>query len=76
MYSQYMSFCYMCNLCDVMVHSAIHESYVVYWSGGYSTHFLLSIGREMYPQYMCILFYVKLIWCNNISIDLLSIGVG
>ena len=27
----------------------------------------------MCAQYMCILFYVKLIWCNNMSIDLLSI---
>ena len=29
----------------------------------------------MYPQYMCILLYVKLMWCNVYSIDLLSIGV-
>ena len=37
----------------------------------------------MYPQYMCILLYVNLIWCNMYSRDLLlsirrvlSIGVG
>ena len=40
----------------------------------------------MYPQYMCILLYVTLIWCNGISeiyylvqwysIDVLSIGSG
>ena len=30
----------------------------------------------MYPQYMCILLYVKLIWCNSIPYILLSIGVG
>ena len=29
----------------------------------------------MYPQYMCILLYVKVIWCNGILRDLLSIGV-
>ena len=30
----------------------------------------------MYAQYMCILVYVTLIWCNEYSIDVLSIGVG
>ena len=30
----------------------------------------------MYAQYMCILLYVKVMWCNGISLDLLSIGVG
>ena len=29
----------------------------------------------MYPQYMCILLYVTLIWCNRYFIDVLSIGV-
>ena len=24
-------------------------------------------GMYMYPPYMCILLYVKLIWCNGIS---------
>ena len=30
----------------------------------------------MYHQYMCILPYVKVIWYNSYSIDILSIGVG
>ena len=29
----------------------------------------------MYPQYMCILLYVIVIWCNRYFRDLLSIGV-
>ena len=29
----------------------------------------------MYSQYMCILLYVNLIWCNSYSIDILSIGL-
>ena len=29
----------------------------------------------MHPQYMSILIYVTLIWCNSYSIDVLSIGV-
>ena len=44
--------CYMQNLFGVMV---FHRS-IVNWSWGY-----------MYSQYMCILLYVKLIWCNGIS---------
>ena len=53
------------DVSSVYVHSAVyvnlfgvivfHRS-IVNWSGrGY-----------MYPQYMCILLYVKLIWCNGI----------
>ena len=30
----------------------------------------------MCPKYMCILLYVKLIWCSGICIDLWSIGGG
>ena len=30
----------------------------------------------MYPKYICILLYMTLIWCNGITILLLSIGVG
>ena len=39
----------------------------------------IGVGRYMYPQYMCILLYVKLIWCNGIfhrSIVNWSRGVG
>ena len=52
------------HVSSVYVHSAIvkligvtvfHTS-IVNWSGG-----------EMYPQYMYILLYVKLMWCNGIS---------
>ena len=41
----------MSTLCGVM---ALNRS-IVNWSGGY-----------MYPQYMCIVLYVTLIWCNGI----------
>ena len=30
----------------------------------------------MYPQYMCILLYVTLIWCNGIFHRCIVIGVG
>ena len=41
----------MCNLLGVMV---FHTSMVI-WSGGY-----------LWPKYMCILVYVKLLWCSGI----------
>ena len=50
---------------SVHVHSAICDTYlgvmvfhrsIVNWSWGW----------QMYPQYMCILLYVKVIWCNGI----------
>ena len=25
-----------------------------------------SLGGEMFPQYLCIMLYVKVIWCNGI----------
>ena len=55
------TFCYMWHLFGVMV---FHRS-IVNWSAA---------GGYMYPQYMCILPYVKLIWCNSIPY-ILSIGV-
>ena len=45
-----LSICVYVNLFGVVFHRSI-----VNWSGG-----------DMYPQYMCILIYVKLIWCNGI----------
>ena len=45
------AFCHMLNLFGVMI---FHRC-IVNWSGGY-----------VYPQYMCILLYMKLIWCNCI----------
>ena len=83
MYSQYMCILLYVNLFGVMVfrylwsigvgvdvssvyvHSAICDTYLVSW---YSID-LLSIGvvGYMYPQYMCILLYVIVIWCNGIS---------
>ena len=42
---------YMSKLCGVMV---LNRS-IVNWSRGY-----------MYPQYMCIVLYMTLIWCNGI----------
>ena len=30
----------------------------------------------MYPQYMCILLYVKLIWCNGIPYIYCQLGSG
>ena len=55
------------HVSSVYVHSAICETYLV--STWYSIH-LLSIGveRYIYPQYRCILLYVKLIWCNGIPL--------
>ena len=45
------AFSYMSKLCGVM----LFNRSIVNWSGGY-----------MYPQYMCIVLYVTLIWCNGI----------
>ena len=45
------AFCLYVNLCDVMV---FHRSIVN------------SSGEYMYLQYMCIMLYVKVIWCNGI----------
>ena len=33
----------------------------------FHTLFSIGVGGNMYPQYMCILLYVKLIWCNGIQ---------
>ena len=52
----------MCNLFGV----TLFDSCVVNWSRG---------EGYMYPQYMCILLYVTLIWCNRYFIDVLSTGV-
>ena len=54
------AFCYMWHLFGVMV----SHRCIVNWSGGY-----------MYPQYMCILLYVKLIWCNGIPWIYCTVGV-
>ena len=50
------------HLPSVNVHSAICETYVVQW---YSRD-LWSIGGGG-PWYMCILLYVKLLWCSGIT---------
>ena len=51
------------HVSSVYVQSALCGTYLV---SQYSIH-LLSIGEGyIYPQYMCILLYVKLIWCSNI----------
>ena len=47
------------DISSVYVHSCIVICCIFHrcnWSGGY-----------MYPQYMCILLYVIVIWCNGIS---------
>ena len=54
------AFCYMLNLCGVVV---FHRS-MVNWRG------------DICPRYMCILLYVKLIWCSGVPIDLWSIRGG
>ena len=43
--------CYMLNIFSVVV----CDTSMVNWSGEY-----------IYPKYMCILLYVKLIWCSSI----------
>ena len=55
------AFCYMSNLCGVII---LHSS-IVNWSGG-----------QMYPQYICILLYVTLIWCNGIPQIYCQLGYG
>ena len=53
------------DVLSVYVYSAICETYLVQW---YSID-LLSIGMrrgQMHPKYMCMLLYVKVIWCNGI----------
>ena len=50
------------HLPQVYVHSAISETYLVWW---YSID-LWSIGVGGGPWYMCILVYVQLTWCSGI----------
>ena len=47
----------------VYVYSAICETYLVYW---YFIHLWSIGGWYMWPRYMCILLYVKFIWCGSI----------
>ena len=50
----------------VCVHSAIYETYLVYCSFP-EIYAQLEEGVELvYHGYMCILLYVKLIWCSGI----------
>ena len=42
-------------ICEMLFEVMVFHTSIFNWSGGY-----------MYPQYMCILLYVKLIWCNGI----------
>ena len=44
-------------------HSAICETYLVLWD---SIHLWSIGGGYICPKYMCILLYVKLIWCSGI----------
>ena len=55
------------------MHSAICETYLVYWC----CIDLWSIGGGyICLQYMYILLYVKLLWCSGFSRDLCLIGGG
>ena len=51
----------------VYVHSAIYETYSVLWF----SRDLCSFGEEEFGSvchgYMCILLYVKLIWCSGVA---------
>ena len=47
----------------VYVHSVICETSLVKW---YSIHLWSIGGGYSCPKYMCILLYVKLIWCSGI----------
>ena len=47
----------------VYVHSAIFETDLVSW---FSRDLNLIGGGYVGPRYMCILLYVKLIWCSGI----------
>ena len=49
----------------VYVHSAIYENYSVQWCC--LDLWFIGGGGYIYLRYMCILLYVKLIWCGGVA---------
>ena len=49
----------------IYLHSAISETYLVQWH--YIDPWSIGGGRYICPGYMCILLYMKIIWCTGIT---------
>ena len=48
----------------VYVHSSIYKTYLVKWR---SRDLWSNVGGDVCPGYLCILLYIKLIWCSGVS---------